>query len=369
MERFLVKVGGELYIPCNPCSASADHYGTDDVEPVTIEVNPKRPAFRYLRRLLGKMKNMGDEDFPTERTNLLYEKEENELDLDINSLAGRSNTFDFFVKGAGPKLERFQYCGDKKKSEKISVAGKPLGKKQKVGNVFENAKEIELVYVGSPGAELTSKDDYWVVSDWSEMQEEKAKKELSEKLGGYCKENEELKKLDSFELSVLLAVISSEYPAPVDALEVTENVKEMGHECPCSFEEYDDKVDEIQQKLEYLAEKGLLENVNGDFVPLENYRKQQFENSLLDLYSGLGHVAEKDIVSAAALLSLTDEPATFSEIKEHVDNLIVDVSEHMLERRLKGLADEGIVKESHGLFDVRPEYLKMDNPDQLSFRF
>jgi len=343
----LVKVGGELYIPFSECSKGGMHYSFVDAEPIKIFVKPNRPALRYLRSLIGRLKNIDYSDEPTERINLLYPEKDSEMDVDLSDL--NSNSFDFWVRGRHHEPIRFRFsCGE------FFFNDERLNREKKVKDLFKNSRCLELTHAGSTDTTLIKKDDYDVVSTWHDGENEKAKKGLIENIRDSYKEE------DISDLSVeYLHILSAVGAEPVDEEQIFDCFKETSHFCPCYFEDYGE---DMESHLDYLARRGLVTEVTGEgyvssLEAYQEFRKGELKESLEMEFYGLGHFAE-DPVSAHTLLSLLDGPGKLRDILKDVTVAHeTKVDERMLDVRLNEFMEKGIIKEDTGWFEISPEYL------------
>lgn len=366
----MTKAGGELYIPVNECPAGGMHYGSVDAEPIEINVNPKRPALRYLRRLVGKLKGIEISDEPTERVNLLYEKEGDELDVDIGSLTN-SKMFDFWVKKDWLESLKFQY-----KHNKIFADGKKIDGRQRIKDLFGEKYTLELTHVGSPGSELRHEDEYDIVFAWDEQRDEKIKKDLMKSLQHYSQD--EISHL-SIDKLYILSLIGSE---PIDRYSVLECLRQMEYFCECYFEDYDES--NAENALNELREKGLITEVEDGYVSsLEDYKRYkagQLTEELDREFYGLDHIADNDIISAAVLLSMSEEPQRIRDIMQYLknrsfikmsddDSEALGPNEREVKEKIMELKNKGIVKETDDWFEVSPAYLRVFDPRQLNFDF
>ena len=90
---YLVKVGGELYLPCQECSVGEQHYHTTEVEILGVDVDKEKPLKPYLEGLITSLREGDFEDYD-ERVNLVWDEGK---DLEA-SLWQLGENFDFFAR-------------------------------------------------------------------------------------------------------------------------------------------------------------------------------------------------------------------------------------------------------------------------------
>ena len=240
----LVRVGGNLYVASEPCSAGGVHNQSVQVLAPQIEVNPKDNLYTSLFKLLDIMN--GDVDvakqgsflhLPSEitaRTNL--SSTQTDPDMEMNDITGSENGYLFFFSSESGSnvspdncvIGRLTYDGD---SEELYCHG--LEGFTEVGQVFPEATTLTLHYVSTRNVVIPNSvpSDETVVRNWRDQADQEYENQVLASLGRWAYSSK-LKEADLFTLEVFSAIGNIGY---IDADEVVKKLSASREYCPCGF--------------------------------------------------------------------------------------------------------------------------------------
>lgn len=272
---FLVKVGGELYLPCEECLAGAMHYRWTDVEPVTINVNGDKLLKPALERLFRKLGDNLAEFNECTRVNLLYQNPGDEIEIKLDPCPPTLDTvlklpYDFFVKAEGtennyltPPRSNKRFTRDSRRA--LLFDGQRVDR-QRITDVFGGVEELALTYIGSVGAELKFGDGFDQVSLLGEHEDEKFKQnllsELEERVRGVNKlvSGELYDIFDLLPLRIMAVVCNYRFEdlQPTPYSDLIGALKEDEFRCGCYYGYTVDFEGDVERAIAALKDAGFL---------------------------------------------------------------------------------------------------------------
>ncbi len=354
--------GDDIQAPMSTCSAGFDHFISIDVPEIEVRANPRRPLTRYLKRLLGKAAEEINSIKATERVNLLYNGDEDNLTIDAGYLLS-GNEFSFFVEGAG-REKKFVY-----QKGRIYVDGEMLVRIKRVSDYFDGAKILKLSYIGSPEAELVQKDDYDILDERERRSREKHTARVRAEL--------EKAHLDPAIADeglmcgrVLLALYfdddndESVYPG-----DIVDDLSREDVECECYYLD-NNAEEEIKAVLANLAGQGFVRKANGGYVLSAEHRRNQIKGQLEKYFIGLDNLADAaDLTDAGIVLALENGTLRARDVQEYMKRRGYETD--IIGSRLFALAGEGILAtDDYKEFGIVPELIRMtEDPRQFRLPF
>ncbi len=228
-----------------------------------VDVRQEQRLLPYIRQLL---ESAFDSEL-SERVSLYWNK--GDPLVSIHSLANRD--IDFFVsKEFFSDGERFQ-----RRSRTILHSKQPL-RNDRVSDVFGDARDLQLTYIGTPGVELSRDNDFAVVSRWSDTQNKIYKKKLLRKMAEELAMDESrwqrLRNADLSSVRVLALMAAND--EALSAEDIAEILQEGVYDCVCYFQEVD-ALDVVGISLEKLERAGYVRHSNrtDEFHVRQRFRK------------------------------------------------------------------------------------------------
>lgn len=362
---FLIKIGGDHYLPRKDCNAVFGCYENVKEKPIFLSVDSSKPIKPYLNDMVDWFRDYDCKR--NERVNLLHQDFRDSLIININIIG---DIFDLIFTDGKKNLRVKSYNG-KIHAQKSELDGKT------VRDFFgDDVNRLELAYVCSHDLDnpiIGEKSDHSIVES---HKKQKRKHRTMEMIDDFASQHRSIPTNNLFSLGTveILALKHIYENGPIDSESLLDKIKKSNVVCGSELffhRGFDD----------YLSESRIVKNgaavrigePNGaSYIANFRYTYPEKIETLNERYSGLNDNLDNDLMATAIALAVDDGNTWINDINRSVrengvepNNNNFDSLQMEVGYKLKEMVGDGVLIQDGESFEINPEFRKQaDHPDQ-----